>query len=82
MRERKKEIIKLSILLFVLLVGCGNNEKNTDTPKDDQTLLKVELDTVINKNSSLDMEEDEERQLNEPVNTECREWQESDSISK
>lgn len=65
---KKKIVIVAMIMLVVLVTGCGKNKENTDAPADGETLVKVEPDTVINRDKALEVKDDIEERLDETTN--------------
>lgn len=74
--KRRKTIIAVLIMSAFLLTGCGKKEENTDVQTGDKTLVRAEIDTVINRDKPLDVEEDIEEKhdetINELVKFECK----------
>lgn len=62
---RKRIVIITMVMLAVSVTGCGKKVNNEDVQTDNETLVKVEVTPINNKDKSSD---DEEEQLDETTN--------------
>ena len=69
MSRQKKEVIIICLMIFAtLLIGCGKREE-----KDDNTIVRAQVDSVINKDENVEDEKEQEREVivDEPVKFDC-----------
>lgn len=67
-KQRKKATIVCLMMLVALLIGCGKQEKKND----DNTVVKVQVDSIINRDeNSEDVGEQEEVIADEVVKFDC-----------
>lgn len=78
MRKKSLTIVLMALLSFHVLTGCGKQEKTTDLQADDDnTIVKEELDVIVNKDEISEseenlVEEDDDTTIVESVKYDCK----------
>lgn len=71
MRKSKEITLVLIAMMSILVTGCGKTSDNTEAQKDDNTVFKMQVDPIINRDDELELDEAEEPIATEPVKFDC-----------